>query len=97
MKPPPDWLVWLLFWWALIPMFAILFVALVVPAWLRYQKCRYLGPYCDRWQDWFAWRPVRINKAFDADEGRWVWLERIERRLPRYSSWPTEYRTDAQP
>lgn len=29
-----------------------------------------------KWQPWFAWYPVRLNH----DDGRYIWLEKIERR-----------------
>ena len=40
-----------------------------------------------RWKPWFAWYPVCL------DDGRRVWMERVERRtvFGRYDSW-TSYR-----
>ena len=29
-----------------------------------------------RWAEWFAWHPVKVD-------GRWVWLETVERRGER--------------
>lgn len=36
-------------------------------------KRRYLGPHSEKWQKWFAWRPVRID-------GTWVWFQSVIRK-----------------
>jgi hypothetical protein len=59
----------------------------------RKLKRRWLGPYVDRWQRWFAWRPVVLDNGWGAT----VWLETVERKaLGSSYHWGVVYQSVAK-
>ena len=65
------------------------FIVMGAIMWLQDRIARRLRPGSE-YSPWFAWRPVRMNDWFDPGEGKWVWLERVERR---WAGHYVEYRT----
>lgn len=59
---------------------AIAFSGLLICALIYGTKAKrwLMGPSA-QWRNWFAWFPVRPGRW--PDEGRWIWLERVERRV----------------
>lgn len=51
----------------------------------------------EEWEPWFAWRPVRAKRSSGTTEQeynapwRWAWLEWVERRYDRITSYETAY------
>lgn len=62
---------------------------LLALVWMEKAKLRIFGPTTE-WAKWFAWRPVTTSCWSDGGS-RIVWMETVERRLPRYGH-DCEYR-----
>ena len=60
------------------PAFLIFAAVIAVVIYAEKAKRWLVGPSKD-WRWWFAWYPVRPGTW--PDQGRWIWLERVERRV----------------
>lgn len=70
------------------PCAALMLVAIVVlsPVWFPLHLYR---KWLDRkgWHNWFAWRPIFDDgDFFTGREARWIWLETVERWVPKNSN-----------